>query len=1033
MKRFTLILCLVAALVACGGDQAEIGPNPSAQARSQSLVYAYPAHQQQRVPLSAPVVLRFSSAVVSEQPEQIIQWLDADDHALDFSVTLADEGRSLMLAPGSRLQPGAAYRVVLDGLMLAKGPVQPRTLTFETAYLTSGPISQVASDSSFHVEHRFPDGDFFPILDFSSLRLQFSQPLDRRSLSYGDNLRLSGPDGLVPAEVLVSGHYLTLDPRQELTPGATYTLSLGDTLTSTLGVDMAATEYTFVPRSSGGRSTLVQQVPDANSGQRLSILTGEPINQVPLQAVLLGDDNSTQQTGDIYAELAHIPTFPTVTPLRVKRGSLLQGSPLELLIGGEVPAGFGSGEIEIRFISDAMGYLLENPFSRQPDAPRHLVLYMDIAISAQDPRANGAVTQNILHLQLNGTAVVEDGQMVINAIGVAEPRLLGLESARSLLSFYMASYPDQRNAPLPPQDQTAPQLLSWLPGAEAERYRPTDPLIFNFSEPLIPGSIRAGDNALLLVDDEPVAFHSHVDGAALVITPVESLPYGSEVEWVMFDGVTDLAGNPASAEIFAFQVPALAEGPAHAPVILSTYPGFPCPTQSRDLAADNAGRCIGGLATDDHLPLARLPADRLLHMVFSRELDPASVTPETLQVHRVDDQGEPLEVVAGHLALRGRTLTFAPAEPWQPGTLYRYRLHSVLDNPDCGVNALCDRDGLPLKTMVLALSPAQAFAPTQGGPNLDIFFRGAAEVTDVLQQLANLPTADVNANFVADPGEPRFSDHPDGLENTARLVRNPAANPLNDGTSASGNAVDDANVGCGFTEDEPPVPLVCDDQQYLHMNGILHADVVGFRASHELDPSDPTIPALVQQQGGVLVYIYPTQMFLSGTVVHVETSDAVKMLSFVAQPVDTGPQVMRIRAACDAAIVGSCDAHQGRIPAWIVEQGGEPQLLVSLDLYLDAPWLDPVVENFNILNPDGSPTLLPVSHDLRSYPLSLSLAGGVSFLPDGRLAIQQVSLNDLALSINLQLGSPPILTADLYLAIPAGEVRLVYVSEPVKQ
>src|SRR5690606_22538703 len=137
------------------------------------------------------------------------------------------------------------------------------------------------------------------VLDFSSFRVQFSQPLDARTLVYGDTpsstVQLTGPAGLVPAHLLASGPYVTVDPIQDLVPGEQYTLRFSNQVTSVLGESLeGASGYalTLSPQdttspTTGERATMVQQ---AVGGGLLSPLTGQPVNLVPMSSVLLGED-----------------------------------------------------------------------------------------------------------------------------------------------------------------------------------------------------------------------------------------------------------------------------------------------------------------------------------------------------------------------------------------------------------------------------------------------------------------------------------------------------------------------------------------------------------------------------------------------------------------------------------------------------------------------------------------------------------------------------------------------------------------------
>ena len=168
------------------------------------------------------------------------------------------------------------------------------------------------------------------------------------------------------------------------------------------------------------------------------------------------------------------------------------------------------------------------------------------------------------------------------------------------------------------------------------------------------------------------------------------------------------------------------------------------------------------MATDDRLRVPGMPADREIEVRFSQTMDPDSfVLGQSVRVQRVDVNGTALGDVPGRLALWAREMRFIPDEPWEDGVLYRYTLAS---NGDIQGNAcspgsmICSEAGLPLKTRVLAQSVAQAPTLDGGGPDLEIYFRGAPATTWVRQPLANLPTADVNSNTVRDPGEDNAVD-----------------------------------------------------------------------------------------------------------------------------------------------------------------------------------------------------------------------------------------------------------------------------------
>src|SRR5690606_1083381 len=243
-----------------------------------------------------------------------------------------------------------------------------------------------------------------PLMDFSTLRLQFTQPLNAHSVKYGDSVKLLDASGEpVAANVIAQGHYLSIDPVEDLQAGASYQLKLESSLTSSLGDTLTPgdyTELTLTPKDSHPRETLVQRADDFRDASLLSILTGGAINSVPVKALLLGDESVSYQQGDVHAELAFIPNYPDVTPLRIGRSSLLIGSTVNVDIAGRVPSGFETGNIAVTFISDANGYLIPNQYSNDEAAPRHIRLFLDLAMTAENEKANGALSQDLLHVEL---------------------------------------------------------------------------------------------------------------------------------------------------------------------------------------------------------------------------------------------------------------------------------------------------------------------------------------------------------------------------------------------------------------------------------------------------------------------------------------------------------------------------------------------------------------------------------------------------------------------------------------------------------
>ena len=1069
---------LLVLLAACGGEEGTTAFDDSGNG---GLYYSYPYDGQQAVPPHAPIVLRFSDPVSLGASNASLYECPPDASRCDASSAVASvalaaphssgNGRGVVLAPqDGALKTGTGYSLVLNDLVIDDQAVSlPNgSLAFRTRVAREGPLRDQVPDPQLAITRIVPDGDL-PLLDFSTVSVSFNQPLDPKTVKYGDSVNLTSAGGQVPAAVWAKGSALVIDPEEALTPGQPYTLLIMPGVKGLAGDGLDSPMLrTWVARNTEPRATMVQRAAAADdcdqpSPASTSMLTGMAINCVPVVARLLGDTTVSRQSGDVFAELAYAPNFPEVTPLRIPRGALLKGDPLKVMIGGQVDAGFDSGEVTVTFLSDATGYLIPNPNSVSPNAPRQLRLAIDVAFATEEPRANGAFTQTLLQVELVGTAVADTstGSLVTDAVGVVEPEVLGVETAYGVLSFHMESYPDQNNAPAPQEDMTPPTLQAWQPGEATLLQRPGDPVVLNFSEPLDPGSVQAAgeaDDTLLLTRDgmlEP--FQWRVDGAALVLQPEEPLAHGAQYQVLFTDGIRDIAGNGALADTLTFSLPAYAAENARAPLVLSAYPGFPCNTVGRDLAANRAGRCVGGrdgtgtapegaaaVVEDDHLPLARLPVNRGIKVTFSQRLDDASVNADTFVVEAVDDAGQPQgNALPGVLDARGRTLTFTPEEALQVGELYRYTLHSVVDNPVCGVDAICDGRGLPLQTRLLYQGPDNVPEAQQGGESLVVYFRASEASGEVLQGLRNLPTADVNASLIREASEAAPSVDASAINNSAFLEKGMPA--------AEGQLIADFDIGCPgdayVTPDLSAFPALeaqyshlytdmpqapCPDNQYLFLNGNLTAEIDGYLSAQEVlnrFGDDPLIPDAVKAEGGVLAYIHPSRIVTSGTTVYPSLTPIASSLTQAVLPAPTGPQLMRIRYDCDAnpAANTPCAAGaQGRVKGWIIEGANEPQFVTRLNLYLDAPQLEPVA----VLGGAAQ----AFTHNLHSYPLTLGLSGTVSFLDDGRLEIHQLSTETLP--VDVYLGG---MVADLvvgvdaiHMQIPEGRTELNYVSEPVK-
>ncbi len=828
--RILSLVFVAALLAACSGSGGGHGsqqrpvlpdyPDGSGQilAEQRSLVFAYPAPGQSEIIPASPIVLRFSHPLADQTPAKVATQITIKESVsglvVPYDLVVVDEGRGVMLQPRQPLKSNTRYQVVGTAIELTSGLISLQAvglppLEFRTRAALGGPtLTQVANGiASFTVSRLLPSAEQFPmteynggfpIVDFSTLRLQFSQPVDAATARYGSTVKLMHGSDLVPARLLLSGNRMTLDPVSDLDPALEYHLMLAPGLASRFGVPLTPGDYAdfrFTPRNSGSASGQLSRLRIDVPPSGASLLTGTAINEVPVASPLLGQGANAPRplaAGSLYADLAYAPNFgdfkPAVVPIRVPRNNLLSAGNLVVKLDGVVPAGLETGNLTIKLLSDANGLLLPNKYSRSPSAPSLVTLAMDIAVSAEKDTASGAFTQNVLHTEVNGIATVDQATQIlkIEAIGTIELKILGVDDAVGILALKLESHLGESNQGSLADDTVAPAVQSWVPGESGSSIpashllRPGDPILVNFTE--VPDINSLGvPGAIVLRRDgqiEPVSWR--LDGVSLVLTPQTPLRYGANYSLTLSTAITDMGGKALAADwVGNFTMPGLVDNATirRSPLALTVYPGYPCAIAagSRNIGAGIQGRCAGGKNTDDQLPLPLIEPLRPITAGFSQEVNPASVRLATscggagsLRVERIDAAGTCLGVVPGRLSVRPRELQFMPDQPWVAGQYYRYVLGSnnslTSSTADCtGAQSICGSNGLPLQTQLIAQTLADARNPQRGGPPMEIAFKGGTALTGTSVGLRVLPVLDVNANFRLDDGERRST-----------LISNPA-------------------------------------------------------------------------------------------------------------------------------------------------------------------------------------------------------------------------------------------------------------------
>ncbi|MFL1456166.1 Ig-like domain-containing protein [Marinobacter sp. GN3S48] len=1047
----TLALLPAAILAACGGGDGQEVNEPRTPG---SVVYSYPSDGQGEVSPKSDLVLRFSHALSDEDVASKIR-ITGGDGEVSFTTEGVDGNRSLKISPQGELDPGTEYTIEFaEGLLAADNRIiqTPNAVGAEgVQFSTRGAFSGIAGldnlSTSFDVAEMIPaPGAVFRPMDISTFRLRLTQPVHPEWKELGGVIEITDSTGeQVPAIVLAKGRLVTIDPcipdtpelcgRDDdfLTPGETYTVSVRN-LPGINGGVLEDFSEEITPRDTGPRVVLFQEVIDSglNAGStatdaRRSKLNGQIINGVTLNSVLQGIAGPSQQTGGLFAELGFAPAFEAEEPLplRVPKGSLLNSSSLDVRVNGTVPIidpNTGeiqqTGNIKVTMLSDATGYLMPNPYTDDQSAPRHVKLFMDVSMNTEEAQPNASLSQDLLGVELTGIALVEDGTLTIDAIGMVEPNLLGQEFTDSTIAFRIEAATDstsqldaadQRDEEL--QDLTGPQLVSWMPGSEdaepstrQDMQRPGDPVVLNFDEPLDHDSVP-GNVTLSSSEGDVANLNTKVDGTVLVINPEGGLKHGVEYA-VNINGVTDISGNPANVPALNFSLPEISDGteePPASPLALTTYPGYPCVTENLDIANGSHGTCVDSPDAPadierDQLPVTTLPKDRPIVVKFSQSMDLETINDTSFVVEKVADPSAPAavgdeEVVSGRLEKNHQQIRFYPEEAWNINATYRYTMKSQVDG-NCGSGEIvCSSEQMPLQTDLL-VDPSDT-----GGPNLTIYFTGAESISSVFTPLRNLPIRDTNSNYVIDCDSPESTDclEPFAHEEDGNGGFLPSANAGKllvideDGDGVGDSSAGNARVGC--SPDGGP-ETDCPENKFIYQTYALDTEVVG----PELDENGNQI--------GVRILLYPTQLATTSATVFVSAN----LLLGSDIESSTGTQILRMTYG-----EPSEDNPLGLVEGVISEgPDGRPTFSTTADLTLDAP---------NLSGVD--------SHDVYSKPVQLKLSGPITFFDDGRMQIEQRTIEAEDITVNAV--SFGLVAVEIPLQIPESGVYLNFLSNPIKE
>ncbi|HSR95864.1 MAG TPA: Ig-like domain-containing protein, partial [Kofleriaceae bacterium] len=774
----------------------------------------------------------------------------------------------------------------------------------------------------------------------------------------------------VPATLYAGGIHVSIDPLADLVAGTQYQLRIGGALADLGGQAATPTTFAFTPQRSHATPALVQTLRTRAAGDPgpASAHAGGDHNAIAIESALIGAQSVEVLPSALEVELGD-PALGGPLAFTIRRGQRLRARALDVKLGGELPAGLSTGDIVIELLTDADGQIRRNPrqpATLRPDnerAPLLADLALDLAVYSVDAAGNAALTQTVLGVQGSGVVVATDGVLDLEAVLSIDLDLLGVTRAATNLVLEMIS----DAAAAPDTDRTAPVLLAALPSGTADPLSADTAVELLFSEPVDLDQARAGGVRLETAAGAPIASVLESHGAALAIRPLAPLPSNASLRVALTD-VADLAGNrlPATAAP-AFSTPVRLATTTPLTVV-SVHPGAPCAlTGGGDTTP---GHCLTSGSPDDNYPVFSLAANDAIDVRFTQAPAPTSVTRAaacdrgSVRIEEIDGGGACLQPVAGTLRVRDRALSFVPDTPWRVGQRYRLTLVSGVD-ASCGADEICGQNGVAASFSSLHRDAMGALLRS----NLVIDFTGAAPSAAARTTMETAPVADANGSGTLEAGELAAVDNRVALRIT--------------GTTGVVTAARFPVPDC--------VPATAEPDACMAVSGAIPIELLPLARNCAL-PGGATaascIPVALSPQ-----LMLATSLPLDATAVIGASTITINTI--------TGPLVLRVREPAGGTVTG-----------YIIDSG-TPTLVLSLDVYLDAPDMQ-----------------LPLlGHDLHAKPLTIALRGPLRFLADGRIAIAVSNLADVPLTVNISGGG---VVGAVQMLIPRGELKLQLTSPPLR-
>jgi len=666
-------------LILSNGCSKKTSPPAIAAVNQTSVIKTLPWEGAKLIPVNPTIIINFSNPL-SQNNNDITVTLVSLPSGQSVSGRVSIQANYLYFTPSTNLAPLSYYRFSLSGTLYDENnkqvflPAQGLTFSFETQ-ASNAPLVNV-SPALVNIFPPLP-GEVFTNAVF---RLTFSQPISQSSISYGSDIMIEDATTgtIVPVTLIPINNNIVLQPVFGLTAGHTCRLVITNQIAGINGLPVSVNyngigsgstfSYTFTPVSAGVEKPLTVYLNPAVTLDNKGIITSYnnvntsrvPLNVNIVNSQLIGTSIAYLE-GYLNTYMGDTSVTPSMIPIILPPGQRLYGSALPVNLGGVIPTPLNSGKLSITLLDNVTLFMAGNPYQQiNPQAPPIVYGIMDLNLTAQDPVTNAVLTQNLMGVQLTGTATVDktDGSLIIDFMGITDLNIMGIENAPVTLFLRFRSVPVGWVAP---QRDNTFVATGTIPYNGDDRIGTNSGFIVNFSGPVDPTNYM--NMFTLSPTGSTIGYQTIYNGSSVIITPYNLLnplwpvPLSplTTYDITVSAGLGSIMGTSLNQNaVFSFTTDAKEYGATTAgtyvtPVIATVFPED------------------GGF-----LPLFTHP-----YISLDKFIDPTTVAYN--QDVFVTDTTAGVQVTGG-VVVTGKKIQFIPSQPLISGDQYTFAIsHAIKD------------------------------------------------------------------------------------------------------------------------------------------------------------------------------------------------------------------------------------------------------------------------------------------------------------------------------------------------------------------